>query len=174
MFFPWFGNNVNTFSHTVGEVFWHTCAFRELYYTPKSPSQLLRTLFLSKNMDWLRGNMIWFWICAGSWIRGKLQHVLTPEQSFLLHGSGVKDKQGQLGDVYTAPFFIFRPSWIGKNCLHATEDVLPLLLPTETSSSFKRWQRQTAPCISDWCLPEERTDIAPLRDHQSCNQLRQG
>lgn len=72
MFFPWFGNNVNTFSHTVGEVFWHTCAFRELYYTPRSPSQLLRTLFLSKNMDWLRGNMIWFCICAGSWIRRKL------------------------------------------------------------------------------------------------------
>lgn len=51
MFFPWFGNNVNTFSHVVGEALWHTCALGQLYYTPRPPAQLLRALFLSKNMD---------------------------------------------------------------------------------------------------------------------------
>lgn len=58
--------------------------------------------------------MIWFCICAGSRIRRKLQYVLAPEQSFLLHSLGVKDKQGQLGDVYTAPFFIFDHTEYGK------------------------------------------------------------
>lgn len=160
MFFPWFGNNVNTFSHAVGEVFWHTCAFQERCYPPRSPSQLLRTLFLSKNMDWLRGNMIWFCICAGSQIRRKLQYVLAPERSFLFHGLGVRDKQGHLRDVYTDPFFYFRPYWTGKNYLHATKDVLPLVLPTETSSSFKCWQTHCFSLL--WCLPEERAEIAPL------------
>lgn len=51
MFFPWFGNNVNAFSHTVGEALWHTCALGQLCYPPRSPTQLLRALFLSKNMD---------------------------------------------------------------------------------------------------------------------------
>lgn len=36
-----------------------------------------------------------------------IQYVLASERSLLLRGSGVKDKQGQLRDVYTVPFFIF-------------------------------------------------------------------
>lgn len=58
--------------------------------------------------------MIWFCICAGSRIRRKLQYVLAPERSLRLRGLGVKDKQGQLGDVYTAPFFIFDHTEQGK------------------------------------------------------------
>lgn len=84
---------------------------------------------------------------------------------------GVREEQGQPGHVYTAPF-LFWPSWIRKNCLHAPEDVLPLSLPTETSSSFECWQRQiTALAAFGWSPPGESTDLAPPWAHQSCNQL---